>query len=60
MVSIQNLEQSSFQNLLDEDAFKNWIKHIYKNGNLAKKVEKEETKEKILEILGNELKNNKK
>jgi hypothetical protein len=60
MVSIQSLDQNKFQNLLDEDAFKNWVYHIYKNGKLAKMIAKEETKEKIIEILANELKNNKK
>ncbi len=60
IVSIQNLEPKKFQNLLDEDAFKNWIQHIYKNGKLAKKIAEAETKEKMLEMLVEELKNNKK
>lgn len=60
VVSIQNMDPNKFQHLLDEDAFKNWIQYIYKNTRLAKLVAKEETKEKVLEILVNELKNNKK
>ncbi|MBT4857983.1 ABC transporter permease [archaeon] len=60
IVSIQNMEQKRFQHLLDEDAFKNWIKYINKNIKLAKKVAKANKKQELLDILVNELKNNKK
>ena len=60
IVSIQNLDQKRFQHLLDEDSFKNWIKFILRNGKTAKKIEKITTKEELLEILVEELKNNKK
>jgi ABC-type multidrug transport system permease subunit len=56
IVSIQNLNEDRFQGFLRQYAYSEWIALIYRNYELAKKVETASTREEILNLLVEELK----
>ena len=56
IVSIQNFSEERFLELLKKDAYKDWLLKVYKNRALANKVQGVGIKEKLLDILTEEIK----
>ncbi|MBN2367619.1 ABC transporter permease [Candidatus Woesearchaeota archaeon] len=56
VVSIQNLSENAFQDMLKESVFSEWLTLIYKNPYLGKKVKEAKTKQELIKILVEELK----
>ncbi len=56
IVSVQNMTEDTFQGLLRQYAFSEWIALVYRNYELAKKIEAVSTREELLNLLVEELK----
>ena len=56
IVSIQNLNEDKYLELLNKKAFRNWIWKVYNNRNLAKKIQDIKLRDELVDILTKELK----